>query len=339
MARKKILLDYNKLDSAIQVFLRQEEEDIKLLINQTGLRPKLTDRYKIGEELVKVRSHLEGKSQKCYTLWLKEVFGISLSTIYENIYLYNYTSEYLGGIATLEANPRIAYSVLSNLGKPRASKDVKQKFAYLIKSGERIGYDEVEEAIANECLKTIPSNQIDDLEKPLIEIKELLNSQNNKESKYQEWLEKYPWILGITYKLIQRHEKLDDKNIPDFTGIRVHDNFRDIFEIKPPFTLLFQENGEFNYEFNNAWNQVEGYVSFVLKNKEYLRGKGLDFENPEYYLVIGYELSEKQLKKIREKVMVTSAIKVLTYNDLIAKAEETIKRVKELRVGNKRYMR
>jgi hypothetical protein len=102
---------------------------------------------------------------------------------------------------------------------------------------------------------------------------------------------------------------------------------------------LFQENGEFNYEFNNAWNQVEGYVSFVLKNKEYLRGKRLDFENPEYYLVIGYELYEKQLKKIREKVMVTSAIKVLTYNDLIAKAEETIKRVKEFRVGNKRYMR
>jgi len=330
MAMKKILLDYNKLDSAIQVFLRQEEENIKLLINQTGLKPKLTDRYKIGEELVKVRSHLESKSQKCYTLWLKEVFGISLSTIYENIYLYNYTSEYLGGIATLEANPRIAYSVLSNLGKPRASKDVKQKFAYLIKSGERISYDEVEEAIANECLKTIPSNQIDDLEKPLSEINELLNSKDNTESKYHKWLQKYSWIFGLDYKLIESHKNLDDKRIPDLTGIRIYDNFRDIFEIKSPFIPLFQRDGRFTSEFNKAWNQVEKYLNFVIEDKDYLRrNKGLIFDNPKCYLILGYDLPDNQIKKIRTKARVNPAINFRTYDDLIAWAENTINFVKQ----------
>jgi hypothetical protein len=329
MARKKILLDYNKLDSAIQVFLRQEEEDIKLLINQMGLKPKLTDRYKIGKELVKVRSHLEGKSQKCYTSWLEEVFRMSLGTIYENIYLYNYTSEYLGGMTALEANPTIAYTVFSKLGRPKTPEDIKQQFAVRIKSGEKVVYKEVQQSIDNALLTTIPSNQIDHLEKPLIEIKELLNSQDNKESKYHKWLQKYHWIFGLDYKLIESHKNLDDQRIPDFTGIRVYDNFRDVFEIKPPFIPLFQKNGEFTSEFNKAWNQVEEYLNFAIEDKDYLRRKGLKFDNPKCYLILGYDLSEKQIKKIRTKARMNPAIDFRTYNDLILWAENTIKFVKK----------
>jgi hypothetical protein len=125
------------------------------------------------------------------------------------------------------------------------------------------------------------------------------------------------------------HKNLDDQRIPDFTGIRVHDDFRDIFEIKPPFIPLFQKDGAFTWEFNKAWNQVEEYLNFVLEEKDYLQRKGLDFDNPGCYLIIGYDLSEKQLRKIRTKERLNPAIKVRTYDNLIEWAENTIKFVKK----------
>jgi hypothetical protein len=241
----------------------------------------------------------------------------------------------LGGIAALEANPKIAYSVLRELGRPQTPVNIRQKFADRIKSGERVLYEKVKQAI-DELLRTIPSNQVDELEKPLIEIKELLNSQNNKESNYHKWLQKYYWIFGLDYKLIESHKNLDDKRIPDFTGIRVYDDFRDIFEIKPPFIPLFQKDGEFTSEFNKAWNQVEEYLNCAIEDKDSLRRKGLNFDNPKCYLILGYDLSEKQIKKIRTKARMNPAIDFRTYNDLIVWAEHTIKMVKELRPGKRR---
>ncbi len=125
------------------------------------------------------------------------------STIDEHTYCYKYTKKYLGGIAALEVNPKISYSVLVKLGRPKATEDIKQKFAERIKFGEKIIYEKVEQAIGDELLTTIPSNQIDDLEQPLIEIKKLLNSQDNKESNYHKWLQQYNWVFGFDYKLIE----------------------------------------------------------------------------------------------------------------------------------------
>jgi hypothetical protein len=328
MVRRKLLLDYNKLDSATQVFLMQQEMEINSLISQVGLQPSISDKYSIGKKLVEVRRVLEKTNQKCFRPWVEKVCKLKKSTLYDYIYLYNYTNEYLGGIAALEANPKIAYSVLRELGRPQTPVNIRQKFADRIKSGERVLYEKVKQAI-DELLRTIPSNQIDELEKPLIEIKELLNSQNNKESNYHKWLQKYYWIFGFDYKLIESHKNLDDKRIPDFTGIRVYDDFRDIFEIKPPFIPLFQKDGEFTSEFNKAWNQVEEYLNCAIEDKDSLRRKGLNFDNPKCYLIFGYDLSENQIKKIRTKARVNPAINFRTYDDLIAWAENTINFVKK----------
>jgi hypothetical protein len=328
MIRRKLLLDDNNLDSATQVFLRQQEMEINSLISQVGLQPSLSDKYSIGKKIVEVRSVLQKTNPKCFKPWIEKVCKLKRPTLYDYIYFYNYTNEYLGGIAALEANPKIAYSVLRELGRPQTPVNIRQKFADRIKSGERVLYEKVKLAI-DELLRTIPSNQIDELEKPLIEIKELLNSQNNKESNYHKWLQKYCWIFGFDYKLIESHKNLDDKRIPDFTGIRVYDDFRDIFEIKPPFIPLFQKDGEFTSEFNKAWNQVEEYLNCAIEDKDSLRRKGLNFDNPKCYLILGYNLSEQQIKKIRTKARVNPAINFRTYDDLIAWAENTINFVKK----------
>ena len=326
MARKQSSFDYDKLDSAIQDFLRQKEREINKLLDRKQLRC----RYSLGEKVVEVRSFLKQNDKNCYSAWVKKHIQQAEATLNEHFYCYDYTKKHLEGIAAiLEANPKISYSVLVKLGEPKATKDIKQRFAELIKSGKRITCPEVDEAIADKLLTTIPSNQMDDLEKPLIEIKELLNSQNNEESNYHKWLQKYYWIFGLEYKLIESHKNLDDKRIPDFTGIRVYDDFRDVFEIKAAFIPWFQKDGRFNSKFNEAWNQVEEYLNFAIEDKDYLRRKGLNFDNPKCYLILGYDLSEKQIKKIRTKARVNPAINFRTYDDLMAWAENTINFVKK----------
>ena len=73
---------------------------------------------------------------------------------------------------------------------------------------------------------------------------------------------------------------LNDKNIPDFTGVRIHDSYRDIIEVKPPFTKMFRNDGNLNSDFNDAWNQAERYLDFARTERDYLQRKGLRFDNP-----------------------------------------------------------
>jgi hypothetical protein len=209
-----------------------------------------------------------------------------------------------------------------------------------VRGGEQMGPDDFEFLSIedfNKCLKTIPPNQITDLEKPVRELKELLNRKETDESKYQELIQKYPWILGLQFEAVQDHRKLDDENIPDFTGVRrVHDKERDIIEIKQPFIQIFRRDGNFASEFNDAWNQVERYLNFAREEKDYLRRKGLRFNNPKCYLFIGFEIPDDGLKKIKNKEKLNPAIEIRTYKDLLAYVESTIEFVKNLKSMNKK---
>lgn len=203
-----------------------------------------------------------------------------------------------------------------------------------VRGGEQMGPDDFEFISIedfNERVKTIPPSQITDLERPIRELKELLNRNEMNESKYQELIQKYPWVLGAQYESVQDHRRLDDENIPDFTGVRVRDNYRDIIEIKSPFITIFRRDGNFASEFNDAWNQVERYLNFTREEKDYLRRKGLSFDNPKCYLIIGFRIPDDVLKKIRAKERLNPAIEILTYNDLIVFAGKTIEFVKNLR--------
>src|SRR6266436_6477516 len=150
----------------------------------------------------------------------------------------------------------------------------------------------------NARLSAIPISA-DDLEKPVMELKHLLAIKESRESEYQGLLQKYPWILGAHYRAINNHSRLDDANIPDFTGVRVKDGYRDIFEIKQPFAKIFRKDLGFAAEFNEAWNQAERYINFAREEGDYLRRKGLLFDNPRCCLLIGFDLSDSEVKKIR----------------------------------------
>lgn len=185
---------------------------------------------------------------------------------------------------------------------------------------------------ARDRQKQIPISSPDELQGASLELEKLLDSESNDESKYQEHLEKFPWCLGMSYKMFLRHAHLDDKNIPDFTGVRHTDGTRDIVEVKPPFARMFAADGELLAAFNDAWNQAERYLDFVRENKDYLlRQKGMHFENPTCLLILGYNLNASQVKALRRKQRVNPAITVYTYDELLRLAGGTIELVLGLR--------
>jgi hypothetical protein len=153
------------------------------------------------------------------------------------------------------------------------------------------------------------------------ELERLIVEKCNEESKYQELFQRYPWILSGQHTRIERHANLDDENIPDFTGVRAVDSYRDIFEIKPPFMPCFRKDGELTASFNDAWSQVERYLNFARQQRQYLRDKGLLFENPRCFLIAGSALSEKERQALRIKESFNNAITILTYEQVLAVAK------------------
>jgi hypothetical protein len=179
-----------------------------------------------------------------------------------------------------------------------------------------------------ESLKQIP-RKIASQDEPLNELNSLLIRAETKEEEYHSWFRKYPWAFGLLYRTFQDRGPLDDSNIPDFTGVRIHDGCRDIFEIKQPFLNLFREDGEFTSDFNESWNQAERYLIFARQNQDYLnREKGLRFNNPKCHLLAGFNLSDEQRKKIGVKEQSNASIEFRTYNDLVSYVTNTISFIK-----------
>lgn len=201
-----------------------------------------------------------------------------------------------------------------------------------IAPGERIGpkdiafipVDQVNER--SRALAATPKSR---LEAAVETLERQLNDADNEEKTYQRILEENPWMLGGEYSVVQPHRHLDERNLPDFAGVKIHDNSRDIIEIKAPFLKLFNQDGEFSADFNAAWNQAERYLAFVRQERDYLSRKGLSFINPKCWLLIGRGLTAQERERIAAKERFVPAIRVLTYDDLVKFARHTIKFAKE----------
>jgi hypothetical protein len=241
---------------------------------------------------------------------------------FDNGVMFLQGEERFGGLLGLYRNGKISFGV--------SARDTLK--------GEAVGpddlvYIELEEyrRLAKERFRVTPG-EIDSVS---AELKQLIESGVAEESRYQQWLENHPWAFGAQYSAVQSHARLDDQNIPDFSGVRVRDGSRDILEIKSPHLTLFRANGEFATGFNSAWNQCERYLDFARQESGYLlRQRELRFENPRCYLVAGRNLTQEQLAAVRAKERMNPAITFLTYNDLQTIVDGTVAFIKALQKGS-----
>lgn len=54
----------------------------------------------------------------------------------------------------------------------------------------------------------------------------------------------------------------------------------------------------------------------------------MEFINPKCYIFAGYNLTDEQLKKIREKEKFNQRIEFYTYNEILIRIENTLKKTK-----------
>ena len=99
-----------------------------------------------------------------------------------------------------------------------------------IRQGEDCGPEDIDFVAVEELKERIqhlaPPTDIESLEQDLAKLEDLLRQKNSEESTYHEYLTKHPWLFSAQYKCIDSHKAFDDENIPDFTGVRVHDSAR-----------------------------------------------------------------------------------------------------------------
>ena len=149
----------------------------------------------------------------------------------------------------------------------------------------------------------------------------MLEEGCDDESQYQELLVSAPWMLGNSYSMLARHQKMDDSNIPDFTALRAYDQCHDVVELKQPFLKLFRADGTFSATFSDAWNQAERYLDFCQRQRTYLlEQKRLRFENARCILLIGQNLTAEQTDAIRAKESLNRLITVMSYDQLLRNA-------------------
>jgi hypothetical protein len=153
-------------------------------------------------------------------------------------------------------------------------------------------------------------------------LRTLLDQRCDEEVRYQEVLEDHPWMMGVgKYSRFQRHPKLDDRNIPDFTARLAANETDDIVELKQPFLTLFRKDGEFTSEFHDSWYQAERYLAFARDNRDYLRReKGMRFESPRCILLVGTRWTEEEARLIRIKDQSNPLIQIITYEEVLAQA-------------------
>lgn len=172
-----------------------------------------------------------------------------------------------------------------------------------------------------------------ELTRPLRELEQLVMAGSTEERRYQELLQTAPWLLGLEYTSIDRHTALDDRSIPDFTGVRAKDGNRDIIEIKTPGLHIFRKDGEFHRDFHAAWDQVERYLTLCTQERDYLARKSLAFDNPRCLLIGGRSADGARADKLFAKQRLQPAFWVLTYDDLVSYAQHTVQFIERLRAG------
>ena len=101
------------------------------------------------------------------------------------------------------------------------------------------------------------------------------------------------------------------------------DNEYLVVEIEKPQDGLFTQNNDFTANFIHAFGQVIDFQEWVDAHGEYARSRMPGISSPRGLLIIGRKtnLSQTQLSKLKRYVINSQFVEVLTYDDVIERAE------------------
>ncbi|NER83354.1 MAG: DUF3102 domain-containing protein [Leptolyngbya sp. SIO1D8] len=183
--------DYQFLDADSRIVVQESVKTIKVCLRRVA-----KDIWKIGQQLVTVRSRLQYGQ---FIAWLKAEFDWTPRTAYNFINVYETFSDF-ESFSKIDA----AASALYLLAAPSTSQDVRDIFLRRASSGEKITHKNVQKAIKDSKRKktaTHDQSESSQLSKPKLEIISLISSAESvKNTEDQKQTSTFPVNVSIITK-------------------------------------------------------------------------------------------------------------------------------------------
>lgn len=163
------------------------------------------------------------------------------------------------------------------------------------------------------------------------ELESLIQVADPSETKYQNHLQKHPWMFGSEYsELLDRRKWTRDDNL-DFMLRRTVDNYLEIVEIKTPAAMPL-----FNYDKSHdsfyasaklslAMGQVKRYIEEVERNSDAIIAKDrIDPLKIRARIIIGVDGEGDQQAALRTLNSHLHRVEIVTFDQLLRVAKRTL---------------
>lgn len=162
-------------------------------------------------------------------------------------------------------------------------------------------------------------------------LKDLVNSSDSEEKKFQDLLSENPWMFGSEYsELLDRRKWTRDNNL-DFMLRRTSDNYLEIVEIKTPFNdpLFLHDTSHDSYypsaKLSPVLGQVVHYIAEVERNRDAIISK--DGDDPlkiRAFVIVGRDGTSAQQEALRNFNAHLLRVEIVTFDQLTRITERVL---------------
>lgn len=181
------------------------------------------------------------------------------------------------------------------------------------------------------------------MSRTVAEFKQLLDRQD-KEDAYRKFIaEHWEVFLGPEYRECHSPYEITRGGSIDILAVR-HDGFPDLWEFKRPDDPVFQSYNQWLHhstECAKAIGQLMEYYDSAqreprpgLRHYDLRRGVAMELHRPRGFVVIGRTESPEQRERLRLENGFLAGITVLTYDDLVERAERLLTFLQRYRNGS-----
>lgn len=175
--------------------------------------------------------------------------------------------------------------------------------------------------------------RVKELRTAMAELRNYLDSGEEREQIYQQWCERHSWAFGHAYLNRDAVRKISPGDNTDLLVPSVMTGFRDIIELKrPDMEVLRYDDSHRNYYFSNEASKAIGQCHRYLDVLHEEADRGLRDHrevvayHPSATIVIGrsYGWDEEKIKALHGLNRRLHGITVITYDHLLAQGERLL---------------
>lgn len=152
-----------------------------------------------------------------------------------------------------------------------------------------------------------------------------------EEEEAQTFLKENSWLFGVEYAGSEPKKLATSSSEFDFYLTR-YDDKNVIIELKRISDPILTNDGELRAHVSKAVDQCMGYMEdtqAVSHSKPISETEDIEELRPRGIIVIGYDATDEAKEKLQTWNHTLNNVRIMTYSDLLSKAETTLENIKE----------